>query len=46
MKIILKELKESRVCIKLIIRKQMIKPVSRLNDLKGECEELIMNLKK
>jgi four helix bundle protein len=41
MKIILKELKESRVCLKLIIRKQMIKPVSRLNDLKSECEELI-----
>jgi hypothetical protein len=44
MKIMLKELKESRVCLKLlklIIRKQMIKPVSRLNDLKNECEELI-----
>ena len=46
MKIILKELKELRVCIKLIIRKQMIKPVSRLNDLKGECEELIMIISK
>lgn len=41
MKIIVKELKESRVCLKLIIRRQMIKPVSRLNDLRDECEELI-----
>lgn len=41
MKIIVKELKESRVCLKLIIRKQMIKPVARLNNLKDECEELV-----
>ena len=46
MKIILKELKESRVCLKLIIKKQMIKPVSRLNDLKNECEELIKIISK
>ena len=46
MKIILKELKESRVCLKLIIKKQMIKPVSRLNDLKSECEELIKIISK
>ena len=46
MKIILKELKESRVCLKLIIRKQMIKPVNRLNDLKNECEELIKIISK
>ena len=37
MKIIVKELKESRVCLKLIIRKQMIKPVNRLTNLKNEC---------
>jgi four helix bundle protein len=36
MKIIVKELKESRVCLKLIIRKQMIKPVARLTSLKDE----------
>ena len=41
MKIVLKELKESRVCIKLIIRKQMIKPINRLGNLNSECEELI-----
>ena len=46
MKILLKELKESRVCLKLIIRKQMIKPVNRLNDLKNECEELIRIISK
>jgi four helix bundle protein len=46
MKIILKELKESRVCLKLIIKKQMIKPASRLNDLKNECEELIKIISK
>ena len=46
MKIILMELKESRVCLKLIIKKQMIKPVSRLNDLKSECEELIKIISK
>src|SRR5690242_16019025 len=34
MKVILKELKETRVCLKLITRKEMIKPVTRLEDLK------------
>jgi four helix bundle protein len=41
MKIMLKELKETRVCLKLIIRKEMIKPVNRLDEVKKECEELI-----
>jgi four helix bundle protein len=41
MKIILKELKETRVCLKLIKEKQMIKPISRLNEIHKECEELI-----
>ena len=41
MKIILKELKETRVCLKLTIRKQLIKPISRLDFLRNECEELI-----
>ncbi|HMT73428.1 MAG TPA: four helix bundle protein [Chitinophagaceae bacterium] len=41
MKIVLKELKESRVCLKLIIKKEMIKPVNRLTGLRNECEELI-----
>lgn len=41
MKIVLKELKETRVCLKLIIKKQMIKPVSRMEPISKECEELI-----
>jgi len=41
MKIILKELKESRVCLKIILHKQLIKPISRLGNLYQECEELI-----
>ena len=41
MKVVLKELKETRVCLKLIIRKEMIKPATRLEDLRNECEELI-----
>ena len=46
MKIVLKELKESRMCLKLIMRKQMIKPVSRLENLITECEELIKIISK
>lgn len=46
MKIVLKELKETRVCIKLIIKKQMIKPATRMDDLKKECEELIRIISK
>ena len=41
MKINLKELKETRVCLKLIIRREMIKPSNRLDELRKECEELI-----
>ena len=41
MKVIVKELKETRVCIKLVRRKEMIKPVARLDSLFKECEELI-----
>ena len=41
MKVVLKELKVTRVCLKLIIRKEMIKPASRLDGLENECEQLI-----
>lgn len=41
MKIILKELKETRVCVKIICRSSMIKPVERLRDFKSENEQLI-----
>jgi len=46
MKVIIKELKETRVFIKLIRKKGMIKPVSRLNNLSKECEELIVIIAK
>lgn len=45
-KIILKELKETRVSLKLIRRKQMIKPVSRLDNIQKECEELVAIMSK
>ncbi len=41
MKIAVKELKETRVCLKIITRKEMIKPISRLDSVKKENEELI-----
>jgi four helix bundle protein len=41
MKIALKELKETRVCLKLISKKEMIKPLSRLSSIRKENEELI-----
>jgi four helix bundle protein len=41
MKVVLKELKETRVCLKLIIKKEMIKPTARLEGLLNECEQLI-----
>jgi four helix bundle protein len=41
MKLLLKELKETRVCLKLISKKEMIKPVKKLESLKKENEELI-----
>ncbi len=41
MKIVLKELKETRVCLKIISKSAMIKPVERLNDIKSESEQLI-----
>jgi four helix bundle protein len=41
MKIVLKELKETRVCLKLITRSKMISPVERLDEIKSENEQLI-----
>ncbi len=46
MKIALKELKETRVCVKLIIKKELIKPNIRLNELHKENEELIAIISK
>lgn len=41
MKIVLKELKECRVALKIIIKKQLIKPVSNLDSILQETEQLI-----
>jgi four helix bundle protein len=41
MKLLLKELKETRICLKLILKKEMIKPVKKLEPLKKENVELI-----
>ncbi len=46
MKIAIKELKETRVCLKLIARKEMIKPAAQLNLVMRENEELIAILSK
>ena len=41
MGIIVKELKECRVALKIITKKQMIKPISKLEEIYGETEQLI-----
>ncbi|WP_221392305.1 four helix bundle protein [Dyadobacter sp. NIV53] len=41
MGIILKELKECRVALKIIIKKDMIKPIKKLENIFSETEELI-----
>ena len=41
MKIILKELKESRICLKIIERKPLIKNTKKLAPIMKETEELI-----
>jgi four helix bundle protein len=46
MKILVKELKETRVSLKLIIIKQMIKPISKLDLVRKENEELIAIISK
>ncbi len=41
MKVVLKELKETRVCLKLINKREMITPVSRMENITKENEELV-----
>jgi len=41
MRISLKELKETRVCLKVISKANMIKPVNRLDNIKSENEQLV-----
>lgn len=40
LKVILKELRETRICLKIIIRKPLLKP-ERINDILKENNELI-----
>jgi hypothetical protein len=44
--LLVKELKETRACLKLISRKEMIKPEKKLEPLKKEAEELIAIMSK
>lgn len=41
MGVVLKELKECRTALKIVIKKEMIKPVSKLDSIFKETEELI-----
>lgn len=41
MSVILKELKECRTALKIILKKEMIKPVSKLESIQKETEELV-----
>ena len=41
MKICLKELKDTRVCLKVISKAKMINPIERLAGIKSENEQLI-----
>ncbi|HEY2726751.1 MAG TPA: four helix bundle protein [Parafilimonas sp.] len=41
MKLLIKELRETRACLKLISRKEMINPIKKLEPLRKENEELI-----
>ncbi len=46
LKIVVKELKETRTCLKIIRKKEMIKPMSKLEPLYRENEELIAIISK
>ncbi len=41
MGVILKELKECRTALKIIIKKQLINPISKLNEIFKETEQLV-----
>lgn len=41
MGVVLKKLKECRIALKIIIKKEMIKPVQKLKSISNETEELI-----
>jgi four helix bundle protein len=41
MRVVLKELKECRTTLKIIVKKELIKPVKKLQNIFKETEELI-----
>lgn len=41
MKIVLKELRETGICLKIVKRKPLIKPPERMDSVLDECNELI-----
>jgi len=41
LRIVLKELRESLVCLKIIVRKPLISPIKKLDPIIQECNELI-----
>jgi four helix bundle protein len=41
MRVVLKELKECRTILKIIVKKELIKPVKKLQNIFKETEELI-----
>lgn len=41
MLVVLKELKECRTALKIIVKREMIKPIKKLSDIFNETEELI-----
>jgi four helix bundle protein len=46
MGVVLKELKECRTALKVIIKKTMIKPISKLDGIYKETEELVAKIGK
>jgi len=46
LKIVVKELKETRTCLKLIRRKELIKPAEKLDAIFLENEELVAIISK
>jgi four helix bundle protein len=41
LKVCLKELKETRVCLRIIVRKELVKPIAKVTEVLIENEELI-----
>ena len=46
MKVVLKELKETGVCLKLIFHQKLIENEKLVTDLRNECEEMLKLLQR